>query len=286
MKKLNKRKIKWIVRQMEKRELGAYSIAKMQNITPRWAREVHKKYKDFKDPVLLPCGRKPKAISEEERKLVIDAFKEFRVGATMLEQILDEKGVHINHNRIHRILLEECLAKQEPKKKKTRKWVRYERKHSLSLVHSDWFEFKGWKVMLIEDDASRFVTGYGKFKHATTENAIKVFKKSLKWGIPKQFHSDHGTQFVAVETESKKRGESEFGKMLKSYEVQQIFARVKRPQANGKMERLISTIKRLWVELGSLEKAVKHYNYKRPHRSLTNGKLRTPYQAFIDKMRK
>lgn len=105
----------------------------------------------------------------------------------MIEQILDEKGIHISHNRVHKILLEEGLAKEEPKKKKTRKWVRYERKHSLSLVHADWFEYKGWKIMLIEDDASRFITGYGKFRQATSENAIKVFKKSLKWESQSSF---------------------------------------------------------------------------------------------------
>jgi len=286
MKKLNQKKIKWIVKEGDKRDKGFYTIAQTQHITPRHARRVHKKYKGIKEPRLLPCGRKPKSINEEERKLVTETFKEFRVGATMIEQILNEKGIHINHNRIHRILLEEGLSKQEPKKKKTRKWVRYERRHSLSLVHSDWFEFKGWNGVMIEDDASRFITGFGKFKHATSENTIKVFRQSLKYGVPKQFHSDHGAQFVANEQEGKKQGESELSKILKLYEVHQIFARIKRPQANGKMERLILTIKRLWIALGSFEKAVEHYNYKRPNRSMTNGKLRTPYQAFFDKLRK
>ncbi len=283
MKKLNQKKIKWIVREGDKRDKGFYTIAQIQHITPRWARAVHKKYKGIKEPKLLPCGRKPKQITEMERKLVIEAKKEFRVGATMIEQILDEKGIHINHNRIHRILLEAKLAKEEPKKKKVRRYKGYQRKHRLSLVHADWFEFKRWKVMLIEDDASRFVTGYGKFKQATTENTIKIFERSLNWGIPKQFHSDHGPQFICNEKEGKKHGEGELGKVLKSYGVHQIFARIKRPQANGKVERLISTIKKLWREFGSLEKAIEHYNYKRPHRSLTNGKLRTPYQAFLEK---
>lgn len=286
MKKLNKKKIRWIVKEVERRDKGLYTIAQIQKITPQHVCKVYRKYRGVKDPVLKQCGRKPRLITEEERNLVIDTFKEFRVGATMIEQILDEKGIHINHNRIHRILLEEGLSKQEPKKKKTRKWVRYERRHSLSLAHSDWFEFKGWKVVMIEDDASRFITGFGKFKHATSENTIKVFRQSLKYGVPKQFHSDHGPQFVANEQEGKKPGESELGKVLRECGVQQIFARIKRPQANGKMERLISTIKRLWTALGSFEKAVEHYNYKRPHRSLTNGKLRTPYQAFQEKMRK
>ncbi|MBI5149127.1 transposase family protein [Candidatus Pacearchaeota archaeon] len=286
MRKLNQKKVKYIVKGGGKRDIGFWTIAHTQHISPQHARKVYRKYKGVKEPRLLPCGRKPKQITEMERKLVIETKKEFRVGATMIEQILDERGVHINHNRIHKILLEAGLAKEEPKKKKVRRYKGHQRKHSLSLAHGDWFEFKRWKIMLIEDDASRFITGYGKFKQATSENTIKVFERSLKWGKPKQFHSDHGPQFTCNEKEGKKAGEGEFSKVLKNYGIKQIFARIKRPQANGKVERLISTIKRLWAEIGSLEKAVKHYNFKRPHRSLTNGKLRTPYQAFHEKQRK
>lgn len=286
MKKLNQKKIKWIVKEGDKREIGFWTLARVQHITKQHAYRVYKKYKGIAEPRLLPCGRKPRPITDEERNAVVQAYKETRTGATMIEQYLDEKGVHINHNRIHRILLEANLAKEDIKKKKLRAYKSYQRKHSLSLVHADWFEFRKWKVMLIEDDASRFITSFGKFKQASSENTIKVFKKSLVWGIPKFFHSDHGAQFYANEQEGKKQGEGQLSGVLKSYGVKQIFARIKRPQANGKVERLISTIKRLWKELGSLEKAVEHYNYKRPHRSLTNGKLRTPYQAFLEKRRK
>ena len=87
--------------------------------------------------------------------------------------------------------------------------------------------------------------------------------------------SDHGTQF-----------ENQFTDGLKEAGVKHIKARVKHPQSNGKAERAIQTIKKLRKELGSLDKAVEHYNYKKPHMSLTNGKLRTPYQAFLDKKRK
>ncbi len=286
MKKLNKRKIKWIVKEVERRESGLYTIAQQQKITPQHVCKVYRKYKNDKDPVLLKCGRKPRAITNEERKTVIQAYMEIRTGATMIEQYLDEKGIHINHNRIHRILLEAKLAREEQKKKHRRSWVRYERKHSLSLVHADWFTFQGKEAIIFIDDASRFITGYGEFDSANMDNAIKVFKKSLKWGIPKLTHTDHGTQFVSVEAEGKKVNNSRFTEAIKDAGSKHILARVKHPQANGKAERAIGTIKRLWRELGSLDKAVEHYNYKRPHRSLTNGKLRTPYQAFSDKKRK
>jgi len=120
-----------------------WTIAQIQGISPQHVRRVYKKYKNCKNLILLKPGRKAKEITEQERKLIIKTYKQYRVGATMIEQILDEKGIHMNHNRIHRVLLEQGLAKQDSKKKKTRRLVRYERKHSLSLEHADWFDFKG-----------------------------------------------------------------------------------------------------------------------------------------------
>jgi len=71
MLKLNKRKIRWIMRQMDKKELSTYMIAKIQKITPRHARRVYAKYKGVKDPILLPCGllpcgSKPRLITKED----------------------------------------------------------------------------------------------------------------------------------------------------------------------------------------------------------------------------
>ena len=274
MKKLNKKKIKWIVKEVERREFGVWTIAHVQNITKQHAYRVAKKFKD-KEPEFKRPGRKPKTISDEERNIVIQTYKEIRASATMIEQYLDEKGIHIGHNRIHKILLEAKLAKEEQGKKNRRKWVRYERKHSNSLWHTDWFEFKRKQCIIFIDDASRFIASYGEFRNANTENSLKVFRNGLKYGVPKQVISDHGPQFE----EQFKNGLSQTGSKL-------IKARVKHPQSNGKAERAIQTIKKLWNELGSLDKAIKHYNFKKPHMSLTNGKLRTPHKAFIEKQRK
>jgi putative transposase len=274
MKKLNKQKVRWIVKEVERRELGVWTIARTQNISERHARRVAKKFKN-REPEFKNCGRKPKLISNEEREMVIRTYKEIRASAVMIEQYLDEKGIHIGHNRIHKILLEAKLAKEEHRKKNRRKWVRYERKHSNSLWHTDWFEYKGKQCIIYLDDASRFIPSHGEFDNANTDNSLKVFRKGLKYGIPKQLMSDHGTQFEAKFTEE-----------LKKIGSKHIKARVKHPQSNGKAERAIQTIKKLWNELGSFGKAVKHYNCKKPHMSLTNGKLRTPYQAFLEKQRK
>ena len=274
MKKLNKRKIRWIVREVERRELGVWTIAQTQSISKQHAYRVAKKFKN-REPEFKRCGRKLKQITDEERKIVIQTYYEIRASAIMIEQYLDEKGIHINHNRIHRILLEAKLAKEEKRKKNRRKWVRYERKHSNSLWHTDWFEYKNKQCIFFIDDASRFIPSHGEFDNANTSNSLNVFKNGLKYGTPKQVMSDHGTQF-----------ENQFTEELKQVGSKHIKARVKHPQSNGKAERAIQTIKKLWNELGSFDKAVEHYNNKKPHMSLTNGKLRTPSQAFQEKQRK
>jgi len=46
MKKLNKQKIKWIVKEVERRELGVWTIARAQNITKQHAYRVVKRYRN------------------------------------------------------------------------------------------------------------------------------------------------------------------------------------------------------------------------------------------------
>jgi transposase InsO family protein len=49
------------------------------------------------------------------------------------------------------------------------------------------------------------------------------------------------------------------------------------------VERVGQTIERLRKHFSSWDEAIMYYNFKRPHSSLENGRLRTPYRAFQDK---
>jgi len=288
MLKLNQRKIRWIVREVDKGNLSIYKIAKIQRITPQHTRKVYKKFREVQKPRLKPCGCKPKSISEQEKKIIIRTYNEMQVGAVNLEVALNERGVHIPHNKIHKILKKEGLAKDEPKKKNQRKWVRYERKHSNSLWHADWFELDGEQLILIEDDASRMLVGFGAFKNATAENSARILKESIEtYGAPKQLMTDHGVQFVSLPRESCPDPKpTTFEKLLEEHKIKHIKARVKHPQSNGKAERLVQTLKRHKPHFKTWEKTTWFYNFKRPHMSLYNNHTRTPNQAFIDKMRK
>jgi len=288
MRKLNQKKIRWIIKEIDKEEKSTYKIAKTQNITPRWARELHNQFHTLHQyPYPKKPGRKPKPVSEEEKRIVLEIRNHHPLSAVTLEKILDEKGVHISHNRIHKILKNEGLAKDEPHKQRRRKWVRYERRYSNSLWHADWFEEHQEQIILFEDDASRFITGYGVFSNANVENSNRVLSQALtSYGIPKQMMTDHGTQFTSLPREScLEPQQNEFQQLLKQYNILHIKARVKHPQSNGKVERVGLTIQQLRKHFPSWDDTVYYYNFERPHSSLENGHLRTPFEAFQDKMR-
>ena len=103
-------------------------------------------WKQYRETGIIPVigaalGRPKKPITAEESGVIETAFERFRYGARMLEMLIwKDFTVSISHNRIHRYLMDRGLAKAERSKRKQRKWVRYERKHSMSAGHIDWHE--------------------------------------------------------------------------------------------------------------------------------------------------
>lgn len=132
MVKLNPKKIKWILRQKERGELSTAQIAAIQRVTPRRVNQLRQDYRN--------TGEMP----------VLMAQSKYKLNACLLEPILKrEFGVKMSHNKIHVVLREHRLANREPKKAKRRKWVRYERKHSMSLWHTDWKYLSSLKKWMI-----------------------------------------------------------------------------------------------------------------------------------------
>jgi len=130
-------------------------------------------------------GRKKKTLDEESIKLILDVNKEQNLGARRLEKIIEFKHeIHIPHNAIHKVLLSHGLANiNRNKSKRRRPWIRYERDHSLSLVHLDWHTCKhnGKKmyVCVVLDDSSRCILAGGEFDAETTENALQLLEEAM-----------------------------------------------------------------------------------------------------------
>lgn len=80
-------------------------------------------------------------------------FAKYKVNALTLERAIEtDRGIHMPHNRIHAVLKGMGLARDEPRKQRRRKWVRYERRYSNSMWHTDWtlIEGRGWLIAYLE----------------------------------------------------------------------------------------------------------------------------------------
>jgi putative transposase len=298
MSKLDESKVRYILRK-SRNGTGTGTIAKEMNVSARWIRKLCARYRnvDLKEVAYpMRMGRRPNGmLGRREESAVLTYRQAAHLGATELEGIIEEAtGIRIPHNTIHDILKSEGMANSESKKGGKRRWVRYERTYSNSMWHTDYKQLDGGRWFLCyEDDASRFVTGYGVFEGATTDNALKVLDGAIaRHGKPASILTDHGSQFYANEAEARKRGESEFEKRLVELDIRHILARVKHPQTNGKLERIHGEIQRKLPEFEAIlmrtsepiDLFMKWYNYERPHMSLDYDRLETPWEAFQRKM--
>ncbi|MBO8182866.1 MAG: transposase [Archaeoglobus sp.] len=272
MRKLTNKDIARIVKQWLKGK-PITKIAEFFQVTRQRIHQIINKFKETrKIPFLQKLGRKPKQIDEETERIILEAHGEFNLGPVHLERKIEEiYGEHIPHNTIHKVLLNHGLVEENMEKKKQRKWVRYEREHSMSLWQGDWkmIHLNGeekWMIAFM-DDASRIITCFGVFDSATTENTIKVLKEGFaEYGIPDEILTDHGTQFVP----SRKRDEAKhkFKQFLAEHRIKHVVARIKHPQTNGKIERFFGEVERRVGKFGSVEAVVRWHNEIKPHRSL------------------
>ena len=232
----------------------------------------------------IKIGRPKKPIEEWEIQTVKEAFEKYSVSATALMKLIErDYGKHINHNRIHVILIMLGMAKTKGKKDVRKKdWIRYERRHSLTAVHIDWYYYPSLQlwVFAVIDDASRKLLAIVECNSPTTEASIEGMKEAMKHGKIRQCISDHGSQFI-----SNIGGDSRFKQFLDDNGIKQILCRIKHPQSNGKVEKFFDLYKNKRILFKTKEEFIAWYNDVRPHRSLNFEILETPSQAFIRKMK-
>ena len=282
--KLNKSKLLETLKRLNN---GAttYQARKIAKISVRRVYQIRQIYEEAGEipEIGKKVGRPIKMIQLWEVDIVKEAYEKYRVSADTLERVIDrDYKKHIGHNRIHKILVDLGFAKPKEKKDiRKKKWIRYERRHSLTAVHIDWHYYKGTWIFGVEDDASRKLLALIECKNETTDKSIEGMNFALKHGRIKQCICDHGSQFV-----SNIGGKSRFAEFLKSKEIKQILCRVKHPQSNGKIERWFGCYDRHREAFNSIEEFLYWYNDIRPHRSLKFDILETPSQAFIRKLKK
>ena len=234
-------------------------------------------------------GRNRRAIPYEHVSRAVALRIETKANDRVLSRLLEKEGINLSHCKIYDILKSAGLIHMLKDKRKRKRWVRWERKHSLSLWQTDWTLFRGKWLIVFMDDASRLVVGWGIFDHATSENSVKVLKEAIsKYGKPKSILTGRDVQFYSTTKEGRAQGETYFQKFLHSNGISHVLARVNHPQTCGKIERFFGEVKKrieAWNDFATVDEVVQWHNNIKPHMSLSDEeRLVTPAQAFREKL--
>ena len=92
-------------------------------------------------------------------------------------------------------------------------------------------------MFAVIDDASRKMLALLEVSSATTDWSIEGMIQALKHGKIKQCISDHGAQFI-----HNLGGKSRFKEFLKEHGIKHILCRIKHPQSNGKVEKMVPNL--------------------------------------------
>ena len=273
MYKLTFKKRAWIVKQYQK-GVSVKKIVLSQKIHRSAIYQILDKFKQFGWDGLKDhkTGRPETILNPSTVAVILDIRKQYKYGACHIEQILKRKGFAISHRQIEKVLVRNGLVTPNPKKQRTRKWVRYELPNPNDMWHTDWSydPFTNQNLSVYIDDRTRFITSFGVFKRATAENSVALLKSGIaEFGKPKSVMTDHGTQYYAVHPNAKQEN-TKFRATLDILGIKHCLARVNRPQTNGKVERFFRTYKEEYATgtFSSLNGFIKHYNEKRLHMSL------------------
>lgn len=282
MTKLNKSKIKWLVRQVVFHGKKPSEIAKVYELTPRRVQQLVQEFqRTGKMPELKPWRRPRTFLSEQQEQAIDQAFKETMLSPRLLYYELRRRKMPVPKNKLYFYLKEQGKVIPNPKKQKQRKRCRYERKHSGSLVHIDWHRTteKHPYCILYEDDASRKILAGQEFSCLNAKNAVAVGKQAVMEAaklnvLIHAINADRDTAFTA----------DIYKEFLAKEGIKMVFSRVKNPQTNGKLERLWQEYNKHRWRYSILQEWINWYN-NRLHGALKLEWGETPQEAFQRKMR-
>ena len=171
-----------------------------------------------------------------------------------------------------------------PKPKRKIKSRRYERRHALSLLHTDWAEkriLNGQRCCFTfyVDDASRKLFALRAYKRATLTNTIDCFEKAKnETNGFRQVLTDNGRQYH-------KNFDAVIGR------IKHLRTRIHNPKCNGKAEAVVKKIKRflnrfIVRDLAHANRLLARYQQEyneTPHSSL---KYQTPNKIFQEKRKR
>ena len=292
MVKLTNKKRKWLIDQIVSGKKSIKDVAEIYKVSQRWIQILVRCYKSTREYPALNRMRRPRTeLTDEEKELINKAVKESGLtGAVHIRLYVDKYyKKKLPYNKVHKHLLRLGLSKEDTKKKKQRKYSKYERKHSFSLVHLDWHDSKvidDKYVCVVEDDASRNILCGGEFDSEEAKHNIKLIKQAIAiadkkyLSVIRECNTDKGPQFYCNTLDKNgNRGRTEFELFLEEQGINHIPSRRNHPQTNGKNERWFRTYEEHRGRFKTFEEFIDWYNNK-IHLGLNRKKGITPNEAI------
>ncbi|MFH1695220.1 MAG: hypothetical protein ABH850_02195 [Candidatus Micrarchaeota archaeon] len=120
MTKLSNKRVSFIVKTVSKGDVKCSELARLYEVTCRRVRQLVAAYKKTGQVPVLSKKRRPKTfLTEEQERLIEEAYNKSFLGATLLRLDIQKKfDVNISHNKIHAHLKEKGLAEPDKKKQK------------------------------------------------------------------------------------------------------------------------------------------------------------------------
>jgi len=181
-------------------------------------------------------------------------------------------------------MIKEGFQKPFPKRKKPRKYKRYEWPLPNYMWHTDWHviksaKMKGENILVYIDDCTRkimsYITGAATSKNATFALYSAIVENSV---TPHILNSDRGAQFFPSKTDKKGKALHEFQVVLDELGILFVPSKVRHPQTNGKNEKFFDILDKEFDErFATLQEFIDYYNNKRLSEAVD---YQTPNEAY------
>src|SRR3989338_11411423 len=137
-------------------KISRMAVWKIEQKYKKWGKEGLKHSKP---------GRLFEPLSNKFYELVISEWRKYKCGARKLHAIFKKKGFNVSRRKIEQVLVKEGFQKPFPKRRKPRRYKRYEWPLPNYMWHTDWHvikaeKMKGKSIIVYLDDGSRKAMGY------------------------------------------------------------------------------------------------------------------------------
>lgn len=248
--------------------------------------KIEERYKKWGDKGLRDHkpGRLFEPLSPKFYDLVVQEWKKYKCGARKMKAILSKRGFKVSLRKISQVMVAQGFQKPCLKRRKPRRYKRYEWPLPNYMWHTDWHvikatKHKGEDIVVYLDDCSRKAMGYCIGRPTTRNSSFALYNAiATHWVTPFSLNSDRGSQFIPNKHDKKGKANHEFQEVLKDLSIVFIPSKRRHPQTNGKMEKFFHILDTEFDErFKTLDEFFEYYNNVRPSEAVD---YMTPNEAY------